>query len=154
MGLALVLSIGGIGLYQSWDINYRKYANFDQQFVYVHTDKILVAVTRNLDRAISRHPELLSYRAGIYIEQTWPLPFVFRNWPVSYAYSDSGPVEDVVAVIDAKKFSAFESRLEVPYYKLEGLLREAYTPIAYYFRKDLFEDTWTGPYVQVGPEVP
>lgn len=153
-GLVAVLCICSIGIYQSWNINYRKYASFDQAFVYVHTDKILTTVTRNLDKAIAIHPELLSYRAGVYVEQTWPLPFVFRDWPVSYSYSDSGPVEDVVAVIDAKNFSAFEARLEVPYYKLEGLLREAYTPIAYYFRKDLFADTWTGPYTQVGPEEP
>lgn len=134
-------------------INYLHPADPGEPYVYTHSDPSIQQLTAHIERACARHPEYKNMRIVVATQQTWPLPWTLSDYPELHfdPYKAGKTVSGDVLIVDIQDRKMVEAKLEAPYYRISGKLRDAYNDILYYYKEARFKDTWQGAGTLIGP---
>jgi uncharacterized protein (TIGR03663 family) len=140
-GLALALVVAAT-LSRSVDLNFYKYADKKEPYVYVQTTTDYWLMQDVIDKAIADRPELINMKMRVLIGSTWPLPWVWGRYPnVSYERTKiKEPFKFEVIIAERKDRSYLFPMLKENYFHRQIELRDAQAPISVFFKKTTFAE--------------
>ncbi len=137
-GAALVLAHG---VWASWRLNFINYDAADEPYVYVQTNRQITRFTDPLLAAAKRDPRLLHAPGAIVVDNAYPLPWVLGEFTRTGYYHVDLPVEarlmDFLLVQQSRR-AEVEAMLQDRWIVRELRLRDAFQPVAAYFRASVF----------------
>lgn len=140
---ALVLAHG---VWASWRLNYVNYDAPDEPYVYVQTSREIGRFTEPLLAASRRDPRILHAPGAIVVDSAYPLPWLLGDFSRTGYYGAALRVEaarmDFLLVQQSRR-EEIEAMLAGTWIVRELRLRDAFEPVAAYFRSEVF-----------GPELP
>lgn len=149
----VVAALAGIALlgrcgYLAWDLNFNRYADKTQDYVYVHTYEAVDEITGPLYDLARENPENYHLAGSVLCDSVHPIPWLLGDFSrVGYYSRKSSSTVNYDAaflLVDQNRVKEAESRLSHPYYKQELSLRPSLKPIYLYLRQAEFEHLMAG----------
>lgn len=134
-------------------LTFFRYDHHQEKYIYTHSYRDISHMMDLLYAAEEKRPEIRDMKIYIAIVQTWPLPWLFGDWPNHHYITKYEHLSDFsggLYLVDIANEDQFEASINERYIKLTGGLRDAYTAVNFYFKASLFEDIWFGPGEIVG----
>ena len=130
-------------LYSCIQINFFKFTDDSEPFVYVQTYEDIDRVTVPLLAAAKADPLAYHHEGAIVLDSYYPLPWILGDFTrVGYFKADTSPsnwTQDFL-VIDAKRESEIEPLLTRAYFKIPFRLRSGQEPCTAYLAADHYAD--------------
>jgi uncharacterized protein (TIGR03663 family) len=122
----------------SYRLNFIRYTDPAEPYVYVQTKKDINTVEEIIRQKIATSPEFHNMKILIKLKDSWPLPWVFSRFP-NLEYRDYKTPGGSNADIIFGEINVNEGGLAGLYLRRRIELREALEPIYVYLRKSTFE---------------
>jgi uncharacterized protein (TIGR03663 family) len=122
----------------SYRLNFIRYADPAEPYVYVQTKNDFKAVEDIIRQKISTSPEFHNMKILVKLRDSWPLPWVFSRFP-HIEYGDYKIPGDSNADIIFGEMGVNEGGLAGIYLRRRIELRDALAPIYVYLKKTTFE---------------
>lgn len=151
----LLLARGG---YLAWDLNFNRYTDKTEDYVYVHTYEAVDEITGPLYDLARENPENYQVIGSVLCDSVHPIPWLLGDFSrVGYYGSKSRNIPNYDAaflLVDQSRVKDAEAKLHNPYYKQELRLRPSLAPIYLYLRQTEFEHLMAGREVEFQPNPP
>lgn len=120
--VAVLLLAGGIGSYQTIDLNFFNYDNDDTYYVYVyaHTRRETLKLLEEIDHVAQRTPEPAKTGITIVSPDYWPLPWYLRDYTrVGYYGRIADSSEPIIIASEAQR-AEVQERFGFRYLQVPG----------------------------------
>jgi uncharacterized protein (TIGR03663 family) len=144
--LALVISLGVSAALSLW-LNFYRFANQDEPYVYVQTFSDIEILTKPLLKMAERDSRYYHVRGHILLESYYPLPWILGDFTqLGYYKKDEAPerYDADFVVAEVSQMEKIESQLRAEYYKRQFRLRDSQEECVVYFSKATFDDWFQG----------
>jgi uncharacterized protein (TIGR03663 family) len=118
-------------------LNFARYTDPSEPYVYVQTKKDLKAVEDIIGKKIRSSPDSQNMRVQINLRDAWPLPWLFSRFP-NAAFGDSGKAFTERADVIFAEVTHGDRDVEGLYWRRMINLRDAREPIYVYLKKSSF----------------
>jgi len=152
MAAFVVLSIPGAA--KSVDLNFHKYEDESEPYVYVQTFSDIMRVHEKLMHIVEKDPSKYSMSIKLFMDSNWPIPWLFGDFTKAVYYGAPNGVDpsaDLI-LIDEKYKTLIESRLLGTYFTLTFRLRSAQERVVAYFEEKLFKDEFPADFPKFIPK--
>ena len=134
----LLVLLGGYYGHRTIDVNFLNAANPRHRLVYVQTHDDFKEIIATIEAVVRSNPIGQQLPMKIFLESSWPLPWVFYGYQnVSFYPNPLLPDADVVWVPVSRQ-DTIEANLQDTYYTKRHRFREAMEDIVVYYRRDRF----------------
>lgn len=146
----LLLGIGVIAasLVPTLRLNFLRYDDPEEPYVYVQTSREMRVLTEPLLRQTRRDPAFFHIRGSFFLDSYYPLPWVLGDFTKIGYYKPTDPPESAkdsaVIVVEEGDQKRIESQLSGAYFKKPFRLRDGMTDCVAYFRADVFSESFGG----------
>ncbi len=145
-GKRTIACIAGISLFISfifcWRLNFLRYVDFSEPYVYVQTSPEIRRVTAPLLTVAKKDPRNFQLYGQIFLESYYPLPWILGDFTnIGYYPLNSPPKKwngDFIFA-PASLASQVQEQLQEPYYQVPFQLRDAMEPCVGFFKKKIFQ---------------
>lgn len=145
------------GGYLAWRLNFHRYADKNEDYVYVHTYEAVDEITGPLYDLARENAENYHLAGSVLCESVHPIPWLLGDFSRVGYYprkSHSSPNYDAAfLLVDQLRVKDAEAKLRSPYYKQELTLRPSLKPIYLYLREAEFGHLMAGREVEFQPGV-
>lgn len=146
LALAFVLLLIGWSGFAGIRLNFFRYVDFSEPYVYVQTSPEIETLVRPLREAAERDPRSHEAQGAVLLESYYPLPWVLGDFTRIGYYGahetdpDNWPaiLDHAFIVIEKEKIDEALPRLRGDYVEREFLLRDGMKTCVAFFRRDLF----------------
>lgn len=134
--------------YLAWDLNFHRYADETQDYVYVHTYDAVGEITGPLYDLAAENPANYHLAGSVLCDSVHPLPWLLGYFSrVSYYTRASKRVPGYDAaflIVMQSRVSETEAQLTGPYFKEQLRLRPSLAPVCLYLREAEFAHLMPG----------
>ncbi len=144
--LVLVISLA-VSAFLSICLNFYRFANQDEPYVYVQTFPDIEILTKPLLKMAERDSRYYHVRGHILLESYYPLPWMLGDFTQIGYYKKDEPPERYDAdfvVAEVSQMEKIESQLRAEYYKRKFRLRDSQEECVAYFSKATFDEWFQG----------
>lgn len=142
--------------YLSWDLNFRRFTDRTEDYVYVHTYEAVNEITGPLYDFAAENPENYHVVGSVLCDSVHPLPWLLGDFSrVGYYGKKSRTIPNCDAaflIVDQSRVKDTEAKLRSPYYKEELKLRPSLAPIYLYLREAEFASLMAGRKAEFQPD--
>lgn len=125
---------------KSISLNFFRYTNPKEPYVYVQTHKDIMVLSDYMDQVVEQNPEFKHKPLTISLESTWPLPWMWSHYSQAVWLDEIPPNPDSWAIfIDQDKKMLLESKLKKEYFVFEFELRDSQKPSLAYLDRETFQ---------------
>jgi uncharacterized protein (TIGR03663 family) len=129
--------------FKTADLNFEKYTDEKQPYVYVQTYTPIMEVADILFKAAEKNPPLFHERMHVITYSNWPIPWILGDFThVGYLGPAAVPADPDGAfiIIDLKDRDKLEAKLRQSYFTRVFRLRSAQDEMVAYFNAEKFKD--------------
>lgn len=130
--------IAGQSVITNVGLNFVRYADPSEPYVYVQTKNDLKAIEDIIGKKIRYSPDSQNMRVQINLRDSWPLPWLFSRFP-NAGFGDSGKAFTERADIIFAEVTHEDRDVEGLYWRRMINLRDAREPIYVYLKKTFFQ---------------
>jgi len=136
---ALLLVATGHDAWKAWDLNFVRYDDPDEEYVYVQTKRGYRNYLDPLLDSARERPQLYGARGVIVIDSVHPLPWVLGNFYNIGYYNDELPdLSNPPDFLLINQSHEGKVNLGPDYWRVQGPLRDGMGNVVGYFRQDRF----------------
>ncbi len=148
-GLALASII--FSLSKSLELNFKKYHDPKEKYVYVQSTNDVNILTETIAKRVAEFPEDATMKIQVFIRDTWPLPWLLSTYSsVQYGQLTHNDGLGEVILIDGADQAKLEGSLTRKYLRIPFHMRDAYGSGFAYFAEERFSRFMKGAGVVVG----
>lgn len=148
IAIMLALVCSGSSLAQSVRLNFFRYTDSSEPYVYVQTFNDMHKITGPLLELASRDPAAYHLKGQFHMSSFYPLPWVLGDFTnIGYYSMDNPPTlpgEADFLLIEEKKVAEIEPQLRQPYFTDTITLRDSQDPARLYLCAKVFSDLFPG----------
>lgn len=134
----------GYATWRTVDVNFRKFDDDREPYVYVQTFRDISKLLDPINRLVRREPGRIDLRGEFNLPSYYPLPWIFEEFPnIGYPKVDDigvfkEPVDLDFIVVEKTHVADLEAKLQGHYYRVPFRLRSGMGPCVAYFKAPLF----------------
>lgn len=129
-------------------LNFWRYADFKEPYVYVQTSPEIVRLTEPLLAMAKKDPRNFHLHGQILLESYFPIPWILGDFTsIAYFSKETLPkkYDGDFIVVERSRSDTLEKQLKEPYYRVEFLLRDAMEKCVVYFKTTTFQNLFEAP---------
>jgi hypothetical protein len=142
LSVAAVVILAGPATFQSVKVNFYKYDDESEPYVYVQTFSDIMKITEKIMHLVNKDPSKYHMPIKLFMDSNWPLPWILGDFTRAYYYGaprDVDPNGDLI-ICDQKYSLLVENQITKKYFKVDFRLRSAQEPAVAYFDAEIFKD--------------
>lgn len=138
LALTLVAFALGVGLYQSYKINFVGYDDDNYVYVYAHTSRDVLRLVKDVESIAWRSGEGVQTQINVMADQYWSLPWYFRDYPnAGFGGRVTFPTNEPVIIVTERQEPELAPLVTDAYVRVGSYILRPGETLALYARRDL-----------------
>ncbi|MDZ4676393.1 MAG: TIGR03663 family protein [Oligoflexia bacterium] len=154
IALVAVITFSMLSTARSIELNFFKYADATEPYVYVQTYPDIMNILAKLDAVVTKSPKHRDSRIVLLLDSDWPLPWLLGDYTKAEYYGTKLPnnADGILILVDGNRRLLFEQKITKEYFAQPFMLRNSKGECYAYFDTEVFKDFFDEKTMRVKPQ--